>query len=161
VIMSVALICADLSQRADGLLEKATASGVSPSVADKLLERYDRVISLIASARLIDLAAKAKLPSGCAFALAFDAYMIAETSAPGSANASSLWAKLVEQMTTLVDDASKLSAAEVSKIESEAAARKIEAAAAKYKSDKEADAVRRRSQWDSKCWIGKLFSSVE
>jgi hypothetical protein len=160
--MSDALIVVsrDLMAGANVLLDKATAVGISPTVVDKLFERYDRMVSLAASANLIVLAAQAGLPSGKAFAMAFDAYMIEENASPGSARGNVLWGKLMEQMTRVVDDASALSAVEVNKIQSDAAARKIEAVAAKYKSDQEADAARRKSQWESKSYIGRLFWGV-
>jgi hypothetical protein len=156
----LAVVGRDLMSIANALLDRATGSGVSSTITEKLLVRYDRIVSLAASANLIVLAAQAGLPSGKAFAIAFDAYMIEENANPGSDHGNALLGKLVKQMTRVVDDASKLSAAEVDKIQTEATARKIEAAAAKYKSDQEADAVRRKSQFESESYISRLFWGV-
>jgi hypothetical protein len=177
----VALVSRELTQQADRLLDLATKDGVSPVVADGLFARYDRVVSLIASSNLIVLAAQAGLESGKAFAMAFDAYMAAENANPGSANGDVLWLSLMGCMTTMVDEASRLSAraidkmqadadkvraeadkarAEAGKTEADAKARLLDAAAAKRKSDEEAEATRRKSQWEGKSYIGRLFWGV-
>jgi hypothetical protein len=156
----VALVSRELTQQADRLLDLATKDGVSPVVADGLFARYDRVVSLIASSNLRVLAAQAGLESGKAFAMAFDAYMAAENANPGSANGDVLWLSLVGCMTTMVGEASRLSAEKISDMQSASKARLLDAAAAKRKSDEEAEAIRRKSQWESKSYIGRLFWGV-